>query len=68
VPEFQKLRRYAKEKGIDNITDSELAKLPDVYELIKKEVNKVNSQLSRYEQVKYFKILDRPFSVDTGGS
>ncbi|GEM_PF-4905322 len=68
MPEFQKLRRYAKEKGIDNITDSELAKLPDVYELIKKEVNKVNSQLSRYEQVKYFKILDRPFSVDTGGS
>ncbi|MCD6280859.1 MAG: long-chain fatty acid--CoA ligase [Deltaproteobacteria bacterium] len=66
VPDFQKLKRYAKEKGIDNITDSELVKHPDVYELIKKQVDEVNSQLSSYEQVKYFKILDRPFSVDTG--
>ncbi len=66
VPDFQELKRYAKEKGIENLSESELVNHPDVYELIKKQVDEVNGKLSRYEQIKYFKILDKPFSVESG--
>ena len=34
--------------------------------LIKKQVDEVNETLPRYEQIKYYKVLDNAFSVETG--
>ena len=38
----------------------------EIRALIQEQVNEVNSQLARYEQIKYFTILPKPFSVEGG--
>ncbi len=66
VPDFKELGRFAKEKNIAYRTPGELAAKPEVYELIKKQVDETNKGLARYEQLKYFTVLGQPFSVETG--
>jgi len=66
VPDFDSLKRYARDKGLGSATDSELVNHPDIRALIAGEVDRVNASLARYEQIKYFTILDRPFDVATG--
>jgi len=66
IPDFESLKRYAKDKGIAYTTPSELVANPDIKALIAKEVDEVNAGLARYEQVKYFTILDKAFEVETG--
>jgi len=34
--------------------------------LIQKQIDEVNETLPRYEQIKYYKVLDKPFSVESG--
>jgi long-chain acyl-CoA synthetase len=66
VPDFEELARYAKKKGITYASSSELVANEEIKALIKAEVDEVNGKLARYEQVKYFEILDAPFSEETG--
>jgi len=66
VPDFQSLKRYAKDKGITCATPAELIAYPEIQTLIAKEVNAVNASLPSYEQVKYFTILDKAFDVTSG--
>ena len=48
-------------KGIDDITSS-----PELIAKIQKTVDAVNEQLSHWEQVKQFRITDKPFTIETG--
>lgn len=66
VPDFESLKRYARDKGIAYSTPSELVAKPEIKALIAKEVGVVNANLPRYEQIKYFTLLDTPFDVSTG--
>lgn len=66
VPDFHELKRYAKGNGIPFEDPSELAARDEIKALIQDQVNQVNRQLARYEQIKYFTILPRPFSVEGG--
>lgn len=66
IPDFESLKRFAKDKGINAISQDELVKHPEIRALITKEVDHVNATLARYEQIKYFTILDRAFDVATG--
>ncbi|HON59681.1 MAG TPA: long-chain fatty acid--CoA ligase [Smithella sp.] len=66
VPDFESLKRYAKNKSIAFSSPEELVKHPEIRELISGEVDKVNATLARYEQIKYFTILERPFDIATG--
>jgi len=66
VPDFPEIQRYAKHNGITAGSDKELIENDQVKELIKKQVDAVNETLPRYEQIKYYKVLDKPFSVESG--
>ncbi len=66
IPDFDSLKRYAKDKGINCSSQEELVGNPEIRELINKEIDHVNTTLARYEQIKYFTILDRAFDVASG--
>jgi len=66
VPDFQELHRFAKHNGIPQCSDKEMIENDKIKELIKKQIDEVNETLPRYEQIKYYKVLDKPFSVETG--
>ena len=66
IPDFESLKRYAKGTDITYSSDGELALHPEIKALIAKEVEEVNKTLPRYEQVKYFTILNRAFDVASG--
>ena len=66
IPDFESLKRFAKDKGINAISQEDLVKNPEIRALITKEVDHINATLARYEQIKYFTILDKAFDVATG--
>ncbi len=66
VPDFQELHRFSKHNGIPACSDKDLVENQAIKDLIKKQVDEVNETLPRYEQIKYYKILDKPFSVESG--
>ncbi len=66
MPDFAELRRFAKGRGISCTDDAGLVGMAEVRDLMRSEVDAVNSKLARYEQVKYFELLSAPFSEETG--
>lgn len=66
VPDFHELHRYAKHNNIPEGSDKDLVANEQIKALIQKQVDEVNETLPRYEQIKYYKVLDKPFSVESG--
>ena len=66
VPDFKELKLFAKDNGIHAANDKELMEHPKVREIIKKQVDALNEDLARYEQIKYYTAIDTPFTVETG--
>jgi len=61
------VQAMAEHKGFkDDLSWPELIKHPRVAERIQKEVAVANEQLSRYMQIKYYRILPAPFSIEGG--
>ncbi len=58
-PNMEKLDEYFLKKGIDNPTEK------DVYEILKKEIEKYGASLSEYKRVKRFRIRDEEFPKTT---
>ncbi len=66
VPDFSELGRYAKKNGITYEDNAELVHNPQINALITQQIDTVNATLARYEQVKYIKILENPFTIESG--
>lgn len=66
VPNFEALRRYAKEHGGASLSDQELIDAEPVRSLIKAEITRINGTLADFEKVKKHALLDRPFSIEAG--
>ena len=66
VPDFQELHRFSKHNGIPACSEKELIANDQVKALFKKQIDEINETLPRYEQIKYYKVLDKPFSVESG--
>lgn len=66
VPDFKELGRWAERQGISFRGNSELVNHAGVRGLIQQQVDAVNDHLARYEQVKYFALLEQPFDTATG--
>ena len=64
VPDFDCLKSLAKENNISFKDEKDLLKQPWVRELIHKEMASQDVHLAGYEQVKYFALLDKDFSVE----
>lgn len=66
VPDFSELHHFSKHNGIPACSDKDLIANDQIKALIQKQVDEVNETLPRYEQIKYYKVLDKPFSVESG--
>jgi long-chain acyl-CoA synthetase len=60
------LTRWGKVHGAADTSAEALAGSPAVRELVESEVAQVNRELASFEQVKYFRILPRDLSVESG--
>jgi long-chain acyl-CoA synthetase len=66
VPAFETFEKWAQENNISYESTRDLARMPEVKELIKNDVESVNADLASYETVKDFVLADAPFSIETG--
>jgi long-chain acyl-CoA synthetase len=62
----EEMARWASAQGLSFSSAEETATHPAVRELIESEVAQVNRELASYESVKYFRILPRDLSTETG--
>ena len=66
VPAFEVLEQWAQEKGLAYEGNSDLAKMPEVRQLIRGDVESINDALASYETIKEFVLAEKPFSIETG--
>lgn len=58
--------KWARDRGLAFTDFASLSTLPEVTKLIEGEIEKVNTHLARYEQIKKIEVLPREFSVESG--
>jgi len=66
VPDFERLRAWAKEQGIPAANRRELVADRRAVDLIKADVNRLTRELADYEKVKRIALLADEFSIDGG--
>lgn len=66
VPDFEAVKEYADSHKITYSAVEELAKNNEIYNLIEKDMAKLQKQLANYERVRKFVLLDKPFTIETG--
>jgi len=65
VPDFEALNPWAAKQGLPGAA-AELLATPEVRELVRREVETVNSQLARYEQIRSWELLPAEFTLEGG--
>jgi long-chain acyl-CoA synthetase len=66
VPEFEGLKKWCSENGINYTTNEEMVKNSRVKAKIEEEVGRLNVDLAKYEQVKKFELLPQALAEATG--
>lgn len=66
VPNFEKLRQFARTNDLGQLTNTDLVEHPKVNELFMKEINTACAELPRYELPKKALIIDRELSIEDG--
>lgn len=66
VPDFERLRAWAKSEGIQTTDKQELVSDRRVVDMIKADVNRLTRELADYEKVKRIALLAEEFSIDGG--
>jgi long-chain acyl-CoA synthetase len=66
VPEFDPLRRWASEHGIDGLGPHELVAHPEVRACYAREVERCSETFRQFEKVRGFALLEHDFSVEDG--
>jgi len=65
-PDFDRFTDAAREAGIDPGAREVLANLPEVQEIIAREIEERSRDLAKHEQVKVFQLMSRDFEIDSG--
>jgi long-chain acyl-CoA synthetase len=66
VPDFEAIKEYADSHKIKYDNIEELMKTKEVYDLIEKDMSQFQKKLANFERVRKFKLLPKPFSIETG--
>ncbi len=66
VPDFENLETFAKENRIQYRNKEDLVADEKVNDAIGKDLNALQKDLAKYEQVRRFKLLAAPFTVENG--
>jgi long-chain acyl-CoA synthetase len=66
VPNFDKLKEYAKTNNIPFETNSDLTRTEQVLNFMEREIDRFTPNLASYEKVKKIALLDRDFEIEKG--
>lgn len=66
VPNFGRLLEWAKTQDLPTSDIACLVASPEVQKLLKAEVDRETRGLADYEKIKRFRVLDKPFSIESG--
>ncbi len=66
VPDYEMMRAWCRSNGLSADTEAELVRVPQLQELVEKEVKEFNKQLASHEKIRKVRLLDTPFTVDNG--
>ena len=64
--DVEEIVRFAQSEQIAHVDHGEFCRHPRVIALVQGEIEAVNEHLASYESIKYFRILERDFSPETG--
>ncbi len=66
VPDFEAIKEYADAHNISYNSLEDLVKKKEIYDLIDKEMSQLQKKLANYERIRKFKLLEKPFSLESG--
>lgn len=66
VPDFESIKEYADSNNIPYTNAEELVKRKEIYELIEKDMGKIQKKLANFERVRKFALLEKPFALEDG--
>ncbi|MDP2040905.1 MAG: long-chain fatty acid--CoA ligase [Algoriphagus sp.] len=66
VPSFDGLKEYCRRKDIPYLSDSEMISNSEILEKYQSEIDGLNKYFGKWEQIKRFKLLDKPWGIDSG--
>lgn len=66
VPDYDALKEYADAHKLPYKTKEDLTTIPEVHKLIDEDIRRLQKDLSNYERVRRFAILERPLSIEDG--
>jgi long-chain acyl-CoA synthetase len=66
VPNFDEVKSYARSNNISFNHESDIINSSQILKLIESEIGKVQSKHAKYERVRKFVLLTRPFTIESG--
>ncbi len=66
VPDFDSLKEYAREHHVIFSSEKELSVNEKINDAIREDINKLQKDIAKYEQVRRFKLLGEPFTIESG--
>lgn len=66
VPDFEKLKDFAEKVDVKYNSMSELVENDVINNFFEAEIDVLQRQLAKYEQVRKFALLDKPFTIESG--
>jgi long-chain acyl-CoA synthetase len=66
VPNWEQIDSYTKLKGIEITNRSELCRYPRIIDLFERQVEKLTTNLARYERVKKIALLEKELTIEGG--
>lgn len=66
VPDFDALKKYARDNNLKTESIEELIELDDVKNIYKKEMREFSKELASHEKIRDFRLLPNEFTVETG--
>jgi len=66
VPDFESIKEYADSNNIPYEKVEELVKRKEIYDLIEKDMGKIQKKLANFERVRKFALLEKPFALEEG--
>jgi long-chain acyl-CoA synthetase len=66
VPDFEAIKEYADSHRIKYSDIEELMKMKEIYDLFDKDMAQFQKKLANFERIRKFKLLAKPFSIETG--
>ncbi|WP_339754421.1 long-chain fatty acid--CoA ligase [Algoriphagus aquimarinus] len=66
IPSFDALKDYCQHKGIPYTGDAEMIEKAEIIEKYNREIEELNKFFGKWEQIKRFKLLPKPWGIESG--